>query len=118
MNGQSLEAIIKSARDLMRKDAGLNTDVDRIPQLAWMLFLKCFDDFEKKRAALDKNYKEAIPAPYRWRDWAVDFSSFFMNSRDSIRKPPVPHAGSRTFSVFLRLGFIISTIKRITGRGV
>jgi type I restriction enzyme M protein len=72
LNGQSLESIIKSARDLMRKDAGLNTDVDRIPQLAWMLFLKCFDDFEKKRAALDKNYKEAIPASYRWRDWAAD----------------------------------------------
>lgn len=72
MDAQSLEGIIKSARDLMRKDAGLNTDVDRIPQLAWMLFLKCFDDFEKKRLSLDTNYKEAIPAPYRWRDWAAD----------------------------------------------
>lgn len=56
----------------MRKDAGLNTDVDRIPQLAWILFLKCFDDFEKKRSTLDKDYKEAIPKPYRWRDWAAD----------------------------------------------
>lgn len=71
-NAQTLRSIIKSARDLMRKDAGLNTDVDRIPQLAWMLFLKCFDDFEKKRSALDKNYKEAIQKPYRWRDWAGD----------------------------------------------
>src|SRR2546428_12658513 len=70
MDAQSLRSIIKSARDLMRKDAGLNTDVDRIPQLAWMLFLKCFDDFEKRRAALDKNYKEAIPKGYRWREWA------------------------------------------------
>jgi len=58
----------------MRKDAGLNTDVDRIPQLAWILFLKCFDDFETKRKAIDKNYKEAIPKPYRWRDWATDES--------------------------------------------
>src|SRR2546426_3236326 len=71
-DAQSLRSIIKSARDLMRKDAGLNTDVDRIPQLAWMLFLKCFDDFEKKRSALNKNYKEAIPKPYRWSDWAAD----------------------------------------------
>jgi len=74
MDAQSLRSTIKSARDLMRKDAGLNTDVDRIPQLAWILFLKCFDDFEKKRAALDKNYKEAIPKDYRWRDWAADES--------------------------------------------
>ena len=69
MDAQSLRSVIKSARDLMRKDAGLNTDVDRIPQLAWMLFLKCFDDFEKKRMALDKNYKQAIPIGYRWSDW-------------------------------------------------
>ncbi len=69
MDAQTLRSVIKSARDLMRKDAGLNTDVDRIPQLAWMLFLKCFDDFEKKRSALNKNYKQAIPSGYRWSDW-------------------------------------------------
>lgn len=72
MDAQYLRSIIKSARDLMRKDAGLNTDVDRIPQLAWILFLKCFDDFEKKRKALDKNYQEAIPKGYRWQDWASE----------------------------------------------
>jgi type I restriction enzyme M protein len=70
MDSQSLRSIIKSARDLMRKDAGLNTDVDRIPQLAWIMFLKCFDDFEKKRKALNIDYQEAIPIPYRWQDWA------------------------------------------------
>ena len=70
MDAQSLRSTIKSARDLTRKDAGLNTDVDRIPQLAWMLFLKCFDDFEEKRKALDKNYTYAIPKKYRWGDWA------------------------------------------------
>jgi len=70
MDAASLRSTIKSARDLMRKDAGLNTDVDRIPQLAWMLFLKCFDDFEKKRSALDKKYKLAIPQGYTWSDWA------------------------------------------------
>jgi type I restriction enzyme M protein len=71
MDAQSLRSIIKSARDLMRKDAGLNTDVDRIPQLAWIMFLKCFDDFEKNRSALYKDYKEAIPKGYRWQDWAA-----------------------------------------------
>ncbi len=38
-----LAAVIKTARDAMRKDAGLNGDLDRIPQLAWLLFLKAFD---------------------------------------------------------------------------
>lgn len=72
MDAQSLRSTIKSARDLMRKDAGLNTDVDRIPQLAWILFLKCFDDFEKKRDALTKNYQKAISEGLRWRDWAAE----------------------------------------------
>lgn len=56
----------------MRKDAGLSTDVDRIPQLSWILFLKAFDDLEKGRALLDSNYREAIKKPYRWRDWASE----------------------------------------------
>ncbi len=71
-----LSSLIKSARDIMRKDAGLNGDLDRLPQLSWMLFLKCYDDLEKRREGLavlaGKAYKPVIPAPYRWRDWASD----------------------------------------------
>jgi type I restriction enzyme M protein len=70
MDGKDLSSIIKRARDIMRKDAGLSTDVDRIPQLSWILFLKTFDDLEKERALLNPNYREAIQEPYRWRDWA------------------------------------------------
>jgi type I restriction enzyme M protein len=54
----------------MRKDAGLSTDVDRIPQLSWILFLKAFDDLERERTMLSPDYREAIQEPYRWRDWA------------------------------------------------
>lgn len=68
----SLSAIIKRARDVMRKDAGLNGDTDRIPQFAWLLFLKAFDDLEETRAASDPDYRPALSKPYRWRDWAAD----------------------------------------------
>ena len=67
-----LAAVIKSARDAMRKDAGLNGDLDRIPQLAWLLFLKAFDGLEQNREVTERNYRPAIDAPYRWRDWASD----------------------------------------------
>jgi len=71
-----LSSIIKSARDKMRKDAGLNGDLDRLPQLSWLLFLKCYDDLEQTRegnAVLSgKPYRPVIPAPHRWRDWAAD----------------------------------------------
>lgn len=67
-----LAAVIKSARDAMRKDAGLNGDLDRIPQLAWLLFLKAFDGLEENREVTDRDFRPAIEAPYRWRDWAAD----------------------------------------------
>ena len=67
-----LAAVIKSARDAMRKDAGLNGDLDRIPQLAWLLFLKAFDGLEENREVTDSDFRPAIEAPYRWRDWAAD----------------------------------------------
>jgi type I restriction enzyme M protein len=56
----------------MRKDAGLNGDLDRIPQLAWLLFLKAFDGLETNREITENRYRPAIDAPYRWRDWAAD----------------------------------------------
>ena len=67
-----LTSVIKSARDFMRKDAGLNGDLDRIPQLAWLLFLKAFDGLEQNRGVTETKYRPAIEAPYRWRDWAAD----------------------------------------------
>lgn len=67
-----LTAVIKTARDTMRKDAGPNGDLDRIPQIAWMLFLKAFDDLEERRAVLDEDYEPVLPEPLRWRCWAGD----------------------------------------------
>ena len=67
-----LSSLIKTARDIMRKDAGLNGDLDRIPQLSWMLFLKCFDDLDQRREVTASRYKPAIEKPHRWRDWAAD----------------------------------------------
>ena len=73
-----LSSIIKSARDIMRKDAGLNGELDRLPQLSWLLFLKFFDDAEQQREAeavfTAAPYKPAIENPYRWSDWAADLS--------------------------------------------
>src|ERR1700684_4485832 len=67
-----LASVIKTARDHMRKDAGLNGDLDRIPQLAWLLFLKAFDGLEESREVTDANFRPATEPPYRWRDWAAD----------------------------------------------
>ena len=59
----------------MRKDKGLNGDLDRLPMLTWVLFLKFLDDHEvirEDRAKMRKEkYRPVIDAPYRWRDWAA-----------------------------------------------
>ncbi|MDP9799003.1 type I restriction enzyme M protein [Catenuloplanes nepalensis] len=68
-----LASLIKSARDTMRKDAGLNGDLDRLPQLSWLLFLKAFDQrVEKERAVISPERPALIEEPYRWQDWAAD----------------------------------------------
>lgn len=68
----NLSAVIKRARDVMRKDAGLNGDADRIPQIAWLLFLKALDDLEESREVTDPHHRPALTSPYRWRDWAAN----------------------------------------------
>lgn len=76
---QQLGALIKSARDIMRKDKGLNGDLDRIPMLTWIMFLKFLDDMERIRESeaelAGENYHSLIDEPYRWRDWAADEGS-------------------------------------------
>ena len=70
-----LGGILKSSRDIMRKDKGLNGDLDRLPILIWIMFLKFLDDLEAVRAEeatlSGKAFRAAIEAPYRWRDWAA-----------------------------------------------
>ena len=72
---QRLGSVIKSARDIMRKDKGLNGDLDRLPMLTWVMFLKFLDDMERADEAAanlgDTPYVPVIDAPYRWRDWAA-----------------------------------------------
>jgi len=68
----NLSGIIKSIRNDMREDRGVSGDGQRIEQLAWMLFLKIFDDKDKEMELIDSNYKSPIPEKYKWRNWAAD----------------------------------------------
>src|SRR5213594_1515530 len=91
---QSLGALLKSARDIMRKDKGLNGDLDRLPMLTWIMFLKFLDDLELQREGeaklAGKKFKTAIEPPYRWRDWAAKSGATEEDrlKRDSIQREP------------------------------
>ena len=101
---RQLATIIKSSRQVMRKDKGLNGDLDRLPMLTWIMFLKFLDDLERVReteAVLEgKAFQPVIESPYRWRDWAAieggttgDELIAFINNDEAIRPDGVRGPG-------------------------
>lgn len=72
----STSGVIKSIRNIMRQDIGLNGDAQRIEQLGWMLFLKIFSDKDRELELLDDSYKSPIPDELHWKlekgNWAGD----------------------------------------------
>ena len=68
----NIGGIIKSIRDIFRKDPGLSGDAQRIEQLGWMIFLKLFDDKDQEKEILDSNYKSPIPSTFQYRNWAAN----------------------------------------------
>src|SRR6266581_8019078 len=112
---QSLGSLIKSARDIMRKDKGLNGDLDRLPMLTWVMFLKFLDDLEMQREQeaplARKKFRPAIEPPYRWRDWAANPQGItgdellaFINQDEAIRPD-----GKRGAGLFAYLKSLQST---------
>lgn len=67
----SISATIKSIQNIMRKDAGIDGDAQRLGQLSWLLFLKIFDTLEEDfEDELEESYVSPIPKEYLWRNWA------------------------------------------------
>ena len=88
----------------MRKDKGLNGDLDRLPMLTWIMFLKFLDDMEEIRRQeakmAGKRFRPAIEPPYRWRDWAAkedgitgDELISFVNNEEAVRPDGTKGAG-------------------------
>ena len=71
----NLSGFVKRLRDIMRNDAGINGDAQRIEQIAWMLFLKVYDAKEQDWEFDEEGYVSIIPEACRWQNWAVDDKS-------------------------------------------
>ena len=67
-----LDAFVKRLQNIMRNDAGVNGDAQRIEQMVWILFLKVYDSKEGEWEIHDDRYVSPIPEKCRWRNWAVD----------------------------------------------
>jgi len=112
---QQLGSIINSCRKIMRKDKGLSGDLDRLPMLTWIMFLKFLDDLEEIRQEeaklAGKRFRPAIEAPYRWRDWAANPQGMtgpeliaFVNQDEAVRPD-----GKRDAGLFAYLRSLRST---------
>jgi len=68
--------IVKRLQNIMRQDAGINGDAQRIEQMTWMFFLKVYDTqeetWEYKAAKEKREFTSIIPEDLRWRNWAID----------------------------------------------
>lgn len=68
--------IIKRLQNIMRQDAGINGDAQRIEQMVWMFFLKVYDTqeetWEYKAFKEKRTFESIIPEELRWRNWAID----------------------------------------------
>lgn len=104
---------IKTIQDIMRKDAGVDGDAQRISQMSWMLFLKIFDDKEKEYELFREGYVSPMPDRLRWRNWAADPEGITGESLlkfiDSDLFPTLrelsPDAGSNGSAILLRRVF-------------
>lgn len=80
----NLTGFVKRLRDIMRNDAGINGDAQRIEQIAWMLFLKVYDVKEQDWEWDDEDYTSIIPEECRWQNWAHDDKSGIAMTGDKL----------------------------------
>lgn len=80
----NLSSFVKTIRDVMRNDAGINGDAQRIEQIAWMLFLKVYDAKEQDWEINEDDYQSIIPEKFRWCNWAHDDHSKDIMTGDTL----------------------------------
>jgi len=68
----SVSNTVKTIRDIMRKDVGVDGDAQRLSQMVWLFFLKILDAQEDELAFTDDDYVSPLPERHRWRHWAAD----------------------------------------------
>src|ERR1700742_1233439 len=107
----NIGGIIKSIRDIFRKDPGLSGDAQRIEQLGWMIFLKLFDDKDKEKELLNSKYRSPIPTTFQWRNWAGDDEGMTGDELISfINNHLFPELKNLKVGTDDQLGFIIRNI--------
>lgn len=80
----AINNLVKRIQDIMRNDAGVDGDAQRISQMTRMFFLKVYDSKEEEREMIDANYKSLIPHEIKRRNWAIDNHSNDVITGDTL----------------------------------
>ena len=69
------EQTFKRIDNILREEAGCQSELDYIEQTSWVLFLKYLDDLEKDKKTSSelsgKTYTAIIDPQFRWESWAM-----------------------------------------------
>ena len=76
--------LVKRIQDIMRNDAGVDGDAQRISQMTWMFFLKVYASKEEEWEFYDDKYVSLIPEKLKWRNWAIDDKSNDVMTGDKL----------------------------------
>lgn len=85
--------LVKSLQNIMRKDAGVSGDAQRIEQLGWLIALKIMDDKDQELELIDETgkFKSVLPSELQWRNWAANDEGITGDAlRDFIDKELFP----------------------------
>lgn len=58
----ALGSLVKTLQNIMRKDAGINGDAQRIEQMTWLFFLKIYDAKEQEWEFHDDSISPSSPS--------------------------------------------------------
>lgn len=68
----TIDTMVRRIQNIMRQDAGVDGDAQRVSQLVWMIFLKVYDAKEEEWEFMENDYQSIVPEELKWRNWAVD----------------------------------------------
>lgn len=73
MSRETLNTQFWKAAKILRQDDNTNSLLDYVEQISWILFLKCFEELERKRrdeAEFEgKTYRQIIAEKFQWSTW-------------------------------------------------
>ncbi len=119
----ALGNLVKRLQDIMRKDAGINGDAQRIEQMVWLFFLKVYDtaeeDWEIDAEEKGQTYRSIIPEALRWRNWAPSKDADGKEKNGTLTgQPLLDFINDKLFRVLKGMDYGVRTIKDEQGQTV